>query len=158
MKSLLCQYNDLLKEIKDLEHRISKLEKQKIKIEHDRVKGSSDVFPYTERTFTIEGYNYPEADKKEERLIKLNNILCKRKQRCEELKLEIEEFISDISDSRTRRVFQFRYFDNLSWLQIAMRMNRVHESYPRKIHDRYLEGLSNAKNKSLHEEWKHNNI
>lgn len=64
-----------------------------------------------------------------------------RKSKCEDMKLEIEKFISNIPDSRTRRVFQYRYIDGLSWLQIAMRMNKVHESYPRKIHDRYLENI-----------------
>lgn len=141
MKELLKQYTDLQIEIRELEQRITKLQNKKIKVEFDRVKGSSDVFPYTERSFTIEGYNYPEADRKEERLVKYNNLLCRRKQKCEDMKLEIETFINNIPDSRTRRVFQYRYIDNLSWLQIAMRMNRVHESYPRKIHDRYLEGI-----------------
>ncbi len=76
---LLKQYNDLKVEISELENRIEKLENKKIKIEQDSVKGSSNVFPYTERKFTIEGYNYLEADKKEERLIRLNNLLSKRK-------------------------------------------------------------------------------
>ncbi|HDK7165792.1 TPA: hypothetical protein PTV51_002066 [Clostridium botulinum] len=136
---LLKQYNDLKVEISELENRIEKLE---IKIEQDSVKGSSNVFPYTERKFTIEGYNYPEADKKEERLIKLNNLLSKRKNKCEDMKLQIEEFINNIPDSRTRRVFQYRYIDNLSWQAIAIKIRKTDESYPRKIiHDKYLENL-----------------
>ncbi len=142
IKNLLKQYTDLQIETRELENRIVKLQNKQIKIEFDRVKGSSDVFPYTERSFLIEGYNYPEADRKEATLIKYNNLLCRRKQKCEELKLQIEEFISNIPDSRTRRVFQYRYIDGLSWQAIAMRLGRVHESYPRKdIHDKYLENL-----------------
>lgn len=141
-KELLKQYCDLQKEIQELEARIEKTKNRKIKVERDQVKGSSPHFPYEPRTFTVEGYNYPGADKKEELLIKYNNLLCRRKQRCEELKLEIEEFISNIPDSRVRRIFQYRYIDGLEWLPIAMRMNKVHESYPRKIHDRYLESLN----------------
>ncbi|WP_312667440.1 hypothetical protein [Tissierella praeacuta] len=142
IKDLLKQYNDLQIEIKELEQRITKLRNKKIKIEHDRVKGSSDAFPYIERSFTIEGYNYPEADRKEERLIKLNDLLCRRKSKCEDLKLQIEEFIFNIPDSRTRRVFHYRYIDNLSWQAIAIRIGKTHESYPRKeIHDKYLNNL-----------------
>ncbi|AJE09939.1 hypothetical protein [Clostridium botulinum] len=139
---LLKQYNDLKVEISELENRIEKLENKKIKIEQDSVKGSSNVFPYTERKFTIEGYNYLEADKKEERLIRLNNLLSKRKNKCEDMKLQIEEFINNIPDSKTRRVFQYRYIDNLCWQAIARKISKTDESYPRKIiHDKYLENL-----------------
>lgn len=135
MKKLLTQYTDLQAEIKDLEKRIKKLEN--FKVEHDKVVGSDSEFPYRPRSFKIEGYNIRDID----RLNELKEVLIERKIKCEELKLEIEKFISNIPDSRTRRVFQYRYIDGLTWLQIAMRMNKVHESYPRKIHDRYLENM-----------------
>jgi len=135
IKKLLTQYTDLQAEIKDLEKRIKKLEN--FKVEHDKVVGSDSEFPYRPRSFKIEGYNIRDID----RLNKLKEVLIERKIKCEELKLQIEKFISNIPDSRTRRVFQYRYIDGLTWLQIAMRMNKVHESYPRKIHDRYLENI-----------------
>lgn len=141
IKNLLKQYNSLIEEIKDLERNIKKTQDYKVKVEKDKVTGSNPYFPYNFQNFNIEGYNYPEADKKEGRLFKLNELLIKRKCKCEDMKLEIEEFINNISDSRTRRIFQQKYIDNLEWLPIAMRMGKVHESYPRKIHDRYLEGL-----------------
>ena len=142
IKKLLKQYNDLLVEIRDLNKRITKLENKKIGMERDSVKGSNPYFPYQPRSFTIEGYDYLGADAKESQLRKLNIVLLDRKNKCEVMKVEIEEFISTIPDSRTRRVFQYRYIDNLSWQAIAMRIGKVHESYPRRdIHDRYLETL-----------------
>lgn len=52
-------------------------------------------------------------------------------------------FISDIPDSRTRRVFQYWYIDNLSWQAIANEDWKLHDSYPRRdIHDKYLEDLN----------------
>lgn len=135
IKKLLAQYTDLNAEIKDLEKRIDKL--SNFKVEHDKVVGSDSEFPYIKRSFTIEGYNIQDID----RLNELKDLLVDRKNKCEEMKLEIEKFISSIPDSRTRRIFQYRYIDGLTWLQIAMRMNKVHESYPRKIHDRYLENI-----------------
>lgn len=140
-KELLKQYNDLLIEIADLEIRIKKTDERKIKVERDKVKGSSPYFPYESRNFNIEGYNYPEADKKEENLNRLNKTLQDRRTRCIELKLQIEEFISSIPDSRTRRVFQYRYYDGLEWLPISRKFGKYDESYSRKIHERYLEKL-----------------
>ena len=137
-KKLLTQYTDLQAEIKNLEKRIKKLEN--FKVEHDVVTGSNSEFPYQPRSFKIEGYNIQEVD----RLNKLKELLVMRKLKCEEMKLEIEKFISNIPDSRTRRVFQYRYIDGLSWLQIARRIGKYEESYPRKvIHDKYLEGIEN---------------
>ena len=136
MKDLLRQYNSLVDEIKDLEKRIANC--KNVKLERDSVKGSNPYFPYEPRTFTIEGYGIVDT----ERLEKLETLLAERKNQCEDMKLEIEKFISDIPDSRTRRVFQYRYVDGLSWLQIARRIGKYEESYPRKvIHDKYLEGL-----------------
>lgn len=135
IKYLLKQYNSLIEEIKGLEKRIDKL--NNFKVEYDKVVGSDSEFPYVKRSFTIEGYNIQDID----RLNELKEVLIERKIKCEELKLQIEKFISNIPDSRTRRIFQYRYIDGLTWLQIAMRMNKVHESYPRKIHDRYLENI-----------------
>ncbi|HHW03398.1 MAG TPA: hypothetical protein GXX35_11440 [Thermoanaerobacterales bacterium] len=139
-KELLQQYTDLQAEIKDLEDRIRKLENQADKIECDSVTGSDNNFPYTLRTFHIEGYSY----KKQRRLSRLKKLLSKRKEKCEEMKLRIEEFINNIPDSKTRRVFQYRYIDGLSWQMIARRIGKHDESYPRKIiHDKYLENPKN---------------
>lgn len=137
-KELLKQYNDLQKEIKELEQRIERVKNKSIQVVSDTVKGSP-YFPYNERVFKVTGI---EEDKKEQQLEKLNRILWKRKAKCEEFKLQIEEFINTIPDSRTRRVFSLRYIDGLNWLQIARRIERYDESYPRKIvHDKYLENL-----------------
>lgn len=134
-KHLLKQYNSLTEEIKELEREISKL--KNFKVEHDKVTGSSNVYPYIQRSFTIEGYNIQDVD----RLRKRKEILKERKSKCEDIKLEIEKFISTIPDSRTRRVFQYRYIDRLTWQQVSRRIGGYEESYARKIHDRYLEGL-----------------
>ncbi len=136
IKYLLKQYNSLIEEIKDLEKRIDKL--SNFKVEHDKVVGSDSEFPYIKRSFTIEGYNIQDID----RVNELKEVLIDRKNQCEEFKLQIEKFISNIPDSRTRRVFQYRYIDGLSWQAIAHRIGKHDESYPRKIiHDKYLEGL-----------------
>jgi DNA-directed RNA polymerase specialized sigma24 family protein len=138
-KELLKQYCDLQKEIKELEQRIERVRNKNVQVVTDSVKGSSKHFPYIERSFVITGL---EEDKREQQLEKLNSILYKRRAKCTEFKLEIEEFINTIPDSRTRRVFTLRYIDGLNWLQIARKIERYDESYPRKvIHDKYLEKI-----------------
>ncbi len=135
-KHLLKQYTDLQSEIKDLEKRIKKLEN--FKVEHDIVTGSNNEFPYQPRSFKIEGYNIQDVDRANE----LKTLLVERKDKCEDMKIEIEKFISTIPDSMTRRVFQYKYIDCLTWRQIAYRIGRHDESYPRKVvHNAYLEGL-----------------
>lgn len=135
MKELLKQYKDLQNEIKTLKKRIKQVEN--FKVQHDKVVGSNPCFPYQSMTFTIEGYNIQDIDKASE----LKKILENRKKKCENLVVQIEGFISEIPDSRTRRIFQYRYIDGLEWLPISMRFGKVNESYSRMIHERYLEGM-----------------
>ena len=135
MKQTLRQYNSIREEIKELRREIAKVERQE-KYATDKVTGSDNQFPYAKKHFTITGIV------ENKNLIRKKEILIDRLKKCEELKLQIEEFISNIPDSLTRRVFQYRYIDNLNWQQIARRIGKYDESYPRKvIHDRYLEGL-----------------
>lgn len=135
MKQTLRQYNSIREEIKELRREIAKLERQE-KYATDKVAGSDDQFPYAKKHFTISGIV------EDKNLTRKKKNLIGRLKKCEELKLQIEEFISNIPDSLTRRVFQYRYIDNLNWQQIARRIGKYDESYPRKvIHDKYLEGL-----------------
>ena len=127
---LLKQYKDLCREIKELENNyIKKLENRNVS---DIVTGSNNEFPYQTMNFKIEGLVHTD---------KLRDVLVERKVKCEQLKIKIEEFISNIPDSRTRQVFQYRYIDGLTWQQVSRRIGGYEESYPRKIHDRYLENI-----------------
>lgn len=135
MKELLKQYKNIKEEIKDLKNRIKHL--QSAKREWDTVKRSSPCLPYREQTITIKGYGVIDANN----LNKLHQLLKERKIKCGELKIQIEEFISQIPYSRTRSIFQYRYIDELEWLPISRRIGGYDESFARKIHDRYLEGL-----------------
>ena len=135
MKETLKQYNSIREEIKELRREIAKLERQE-KYATDKVTGSDNQFPYAEKHFTILGI----VDDKN--LIRKKKILTNRLEKCENIKIEIDGFITGISDSLTRRVFRYRYIDELNWQAIAFRIGKHDESYPRKlVHDKYLEGL-----------------
>lgn len=131
-KEALKNYADLKHEIYRLEKRIDKLKKQKI--EHDSVKGSNTEFPYQPINISIEGLT-----DNTERINRLKNILYSRKNKALTQQLEVEQFIANIHDCRTRLIFEDRYIHNKSWLSISRKFGSLDESYARKVHDRYLD-------------------
>ena len=136
MKETLKQYNSIREEIKELRREIARLEKQETRYATDKVVGSDNRFPYAEKSFTITGIV------EDKNLIRKKEILIDRFRKCEKIKIEIDKFITEIPDSLTRRVFRYRYIDELNWQAIAFRIGKHDESYPRKlVHDKYLEGL-----------------
>lgn len=128
-KEQLGQYKCLCLEIKELENRLNNLKRQEVS---DKVIASASDFPYNQYELKIKGY---EDDKYIE---KIRVRLIRRIRRCKKLRLEIEEFIEGIEDSRTRLVFQLRYIEGWSWQRISLKLGSGDESYSRKIHGRFL--------------------
>lgn len=128
-KEQLGQYKTLCMEIKELENRLNNLKIQEVT---DKVITSASDFPYNQYQLKIQGY---EDDKYIE---KIRARLIRRIRRCKKLRLEIEDFIEGIDDSRTRLVFQLRYIEGKSWVYISRQLGSSNESYARMIHNRYL--------------------
>lgn len=128
-KEQLGQYRCLCLEIKELENRLNNLKTQEVT---DKVLASASDFPYNQYELKIKGY---EDDKYIE---KIRVRLIRRIRRCKKLRLEIEEFIDGIEDSRTRLVFQLRYIEGKSWVYISRQLGSSNESYARMIHNRFL--------------------
>ncbi|MGF0095022.1 hypothetical protein ACQRC6_01160 [Peptoniphilus sp. SGI.035] len=126
----LGQYRSLCLEIKELENKLNNLKVQEVS---DKVIASASDFPYNQYELKIFGL---EDDKYIE---KIRVRLTRRIRRCKKLRLEIEEFIDGIEDSRTRLVFQLRYIEAKSWVYISRQLGSSNESYARMIHNRYLE-------------------
>lgn len=68
-----------------------------------------------------------------------NNIelLSERMKMAAELENEITEYINTVSDSRVRRIMQYKYVDGYTWQKIANIMH-YDKSYPEKAITRYL--------------------
>ena len=128
-KKELLQYRYLLIEIKELENKIKNYEG---KIVTDKVQSSQREFPYTQYELKIQGVEDSLYIKK------LREKLFYRIEKCKKLKVDIENFINNIEDSRTRLVFQLRYVEGWSWQRISLKLGSTHESYSRKIHDRFF--------------------
>ncbi|SUB57726.1 hypothetical protein [Peptoniphilus lacrimalis] len=128
-KKELLQYRYLLIEIKELENKIKNYEG---KIVTDKVQSSQREFPYTQYELKIQGVEDSLYIKK------LREKLFYRIEKCKKLKVDIENFINNIEDSRTRLVFQLRYVEGKSWVYISRQLGSSNESYARMIHNRYF--------------------
>lgn len=134
-KDQLCEYRELQKEIKRLQARIEKLKDSKYGVVADIVKGSSKEFPYTQHPIHVEGFD---GEKKQNSINRVKELLSKRVDNSMAKTVEIAEFICNIDSVKIRTIFEYRYYDLLTWQQIAFKLGCTSEAYPRNIHDKYL--------------------
>ncbi len=124
-KDILVQYCDLREEVKELHRRIEKLERDIQRIEDERLVTDSVTGGYGgTQHFTIRGFPFPEYSRKK-------TLLYSRKASLEALEYELlktinlaEDFINSLDDARMRRLLQYRYIDDLTWIQVAHKMGR----------------------------------
>lgn len=132
-KAELSQYRSIAAEIVENEERIRESTLR------DSVRGSSSEFPYTSHTVSIEG-----TDSSDD-----NSRLMKRQDKLKRQKRRIEDFIDNIPDSETRRIFRYRYIvgkRRWSWQKIAVEIGGGNTSDGvRMIHNRYLEKVVDKK-------------
>ena len=84
-KEILKQYIDACEQVKEAKEDILRLKKNRKKIVQDRVSGSAHEFPYTAKSFHIEGLSYPVVKDPDE-LDRREAILQERLQKAEEIK------------------------------------------------------------------------
>ena len=112
--NLLKQINYINKEIDDLTKRISRIPLEEV---GDSVQASSTMFPYTEVTVKIQGYE--ENNKRKE----YKKILNENKLHLFDLLIELEKELNKIGDSRIRLIIRYRYIDKMKWNKIARELN-----------------------------------
>lgn len=120
-KKLLSDYIDACELIKETEEDIKKLKKKKKTIIQTNVKGSNPEYPYEEKHFHIEGMKFSYID--DVRLRKEEQILEERKENAEKVKVQVESEINSIP-VRMQRIIKAKYFEGLSWQQVADRLGR----------------------------------
>lgn len=135
IKQKLSQYIDTKEEIKRLEKKIEKLERETKDIVSDVVDSTTTSFPIIQTHKKIQGLDIERMHK----LDKLKAILIERYDKLLKAQLEVEEFIDAIPTSRLRRIFEYRYIEDFSWIKIAQVIGgKSTEESIRKEHDRYL--------------------
>ena len=102
-KKELGQYRSLCDEIIELETAI------KENTEHSTVRGSDATFPYLSHPMQVSGVQ--STTDNQNTLIKVRKLKLKKQ--------EIENFIENIEDSLTRRIFRLRFIDGKNWVKVA---------------------------------------
>lgn len=121
-KEILEQYIDACVLVDEAKKELSKLKQQRKRIEQDIVKGSSSEFPYTAKSFHVEGIAYsvlrdPRSVEEQEK------VLQQRIDNATRIKLQVEAWMLTIPP-RMQRIIRYKIFDELTWAQVAVRMGR----------------------------------
>ena len=151
-KNVLIQYVEMKEEIKDLRRRIHENERELAKLENmivtDSVtRGKRGKKPLG--TVKITGRPTAAIAMKQRLLKKRNNRLTALETELLELTNQAEEYIETIPKSELRIMFRLYYIDDLTWYQVALKMNqkfpkrriKYTEDNCRIRHNRFLEKL-----------------
>lgn len=79
----------------------------------------------------------------------IKNIIALNIQRCWYELNRLNRFIDGVTDSQMRMILTLRYVNGLPWQQVAFSIGEHDESYPRRMHNRFLKRAENAEEKSL---------
>lgn len=151
-KNVLIQYVEMKEEIKDLRRRIHENERELAKLENmivtDSVtRGKRGKKPLG--TVKIMGRPTAAITLKQKLLKKRNDRLTALEAELLELTNQAEEYIETIPKSELRIMFRLYYIDDLTWYQVALKMNqkfpkrriKYTEDNCRMRHNRFLEKL-----------------
>lgn len=151
-KNVLIQYVEMKEEIKDLRRRIHENERELTKLENmivtDSVtRGKRGKKPLG--TVKITGRPTAAINMKQRLLKKRNDRLTALEAELLELTNQAEEYIETIPKSELRIIFRLYYIDDLTWYQVALKMNqkfpkrriKYTEDNCRMRHNRFLEKL-----------------
>lgn len=136
-KELLEQADSLIEEIKDIERRLKNIEKREKTILGDSVTGSEKEYPYIKRNFRVNGISNELFNSNAKRQYK--KMLKNKKYKYVKIIKQIEYELNYIDNSEIRRIIRYRYYDNLSWIQIQIKMKYNNEDTARKKLKRFFQ-------------------
>lgn len=151
-KNILIEYADMKEEIKDLRRRIEQNKKELSRLNGQVVMDSVSCGKKGKKplgTVKITGRPVTAISRKESLL---NKRICRLEELEEELlelTIQVDEYIETIEKSELRIIFRLYYIDDLTWYQVALRMNqnfpkrkvKYTEDNCRMRHNRFLEKL-----------------
>ena len=154
-RNILVEYADMLEEIKDLRRRIQddqkKINQLSQTIVSDSVTcGKKGKKPL--RTVKIKGFPNMEINRRIGLLKKRKAKLMLLESDLLEKQIQVEEYIDGIDKSELRMMFRLYYLDNLTWYQVALRMNQV---FPKR-RIKYTEDSCRMRNKRYFEKIEEN--
>lgn len=149
-KNILIEYADMKEEIKDLRRRIEQNKKELSRLNGQIVMDSVSCGKKGKKplgTVKITGRPVTAISRKESLLNKRIRRLEELEEGLLELTIQVDEYIETIEKSELRIIFRLYYIDDLTWYQVALRMNRnfpkrkvkYTEDNCRMRHNRFLE-------------------
>lgn len=136
-KQILSDYIDACAMIKETENEIKRLNRKKKTIIQTHVKGSNPNFPYQEQHFKISGTALTYT---EDSSLRYNQkVLEEQKATAEKIKNQVDQWMLTIP-ARMQRIIRKKYFEGLSWDEVALQMGRnaTPDSIKMELH-RFLE-------------------
>lgn len=151
-KNVLIEYADMKEEIKDLRRRIEQNKKELSRLNGQVVMDSVSCGKKGKKplgTVKITGRPVTAISRKESLLNKRIRRLEELEEELLELTIQVDEYIETIEKSELRIIFRLYYIDDLTWYQVALRMNqnfpkrkvKYTEDNCRMRHNRFLEKL-----------------
>lgn len=130
----LQKLSSIQREIEIIKKQISNLKTEDFYVT-DKVKGSSANFPYTQRSFVINGYDHDAYYGKLTRLkskleSKINELIDEQE--------KVMDFIYSIPDSVMRQIVMCKYVDGRTWEQIGNQTGYSGRNVKR-IHRKFIE-------------------
>lgn len=136
-KNILADYIDCCELLKETEKDIRRLRKKKKTIVQTTVSGSNPEFPYNPQHFKIQGTTFTYREDSQLRMEE--QLLEKRKQDCEAMKLEVEAWLNTVP-KRMQRIIRYKIFEGMSWEETAVRIGRKCTAEGiRKEYNRFIE-------------------
>lgn len=151
-KNILIEYADMKEEIKDLRRRIEQNKKELSRLNGQIVMDSVSCGKKGKKplgTVKITGRPVTAISRKESLLNRRIRRLEELEEELLELTIQVDEYIETLEKSELRIIFRLYYIDDLTWYQVALRMNqnfpkrkvKYTEDNCRMRHNRFLEKL-----------------
>ncbi len=140
-KKDLENYIYLDKCIKETKKKIAYYESKRPYAIHGKVRGSSAVFPYVERGFTVSGGGFSAGsmtdEKRRQKIQELKFKLHLELREYEDKKLEIEEFLIKLDNLDAKLLFSYVFIDGLSQEEAGELMGMEQSGISKKL-SRYI--------------------
>ena len=118
-KEILKDYTDACALIRETEEEIRRLKRKQKTVIQTNVKGSNPEFPYQPQHFKVQGTTFTYAE--DSRLRFEEKLLEQQREKARELKLLVEQWMLTVP-MRMQRIIRFRFFERMSWDDVAIRM------------------------------------
>lgn len=130
---MLKEYRFLEREIKRLEKKINYYIQHPLKMEHGVVQSSMKSYPYAPTHLVISGTNAKSDEERQRKIKQLVVELYAKKERYEELQLEIDIAIEKIEDIQMRNIIHMKYRENMTDDAIAQELGYERSTICKKL-------------------------